>query len=159
MKPTHFLALTVLCLAAAGPSLAARDAHDHGHGKPATTLQLNAGQKWETDAALRSAMADIRQSMASSLPAIHENRMSTKAYDSLAKKVQGSVGAIVANCKLPPAADAQLHLVIADLLAGADQMAGKVKPAQRMNGAVKVVEALGHYGQYFDDPGFRPIEH
>ena len=158
--PSHLLiALTVLGLAAAGPALAARNAHDHGHGAAAVTLQLNAGQKWETDAPLRAGMGEIRQAMAGSLQAIHAHKMSAKAYDGLAKKVQSAVGQIVAQCKLPPAADAQLHIVIADLLVGADQMAGKVKGAPRVNGAVKVIGALQAYGQHFDDAGFQPIEH
>lgn len=110
----------------------------------------------ETDAPLRKAMGEIRQSIASSLHAIHENKFSAQAYGGLAKKVEGAVGDIVANCKLPPAADAQLHIVVADLLAGAEQMAGK---ARRMNGAVKVIGALDNYGKYFDDPGFQPIAH
>ncbi|WP_223879682.1 hypothetical protein [Dechloromonas sp. CZR5] len=159
MKPYILAALTVLSLAAASPSLAARDAHHHGHSPVSASLQLNAGKKWETDAPLRTAMGEIRQSMASSLHAIHENKMSAKSYDGLAKQVEGAVGQIVASCKLPPAADAQLHIIVADLLAGAEQMAGKVKEVKRVNGAVKVIGALDNYGKYFDDAGFRPIEH
>lgn len=159
MKSYFFAALTVLSLAAAGPSLAATGAHDHDHGTASATLQLNAGKKWETDAPLRAAMGEIRQLMASSLHAIHENKMSAKAYDGLAKKVEAGVGEIVAKCKLPPAADAQLHIVVADLLTGAEQMAGKVKQAKRMDGAVKVIGALDNYGKYFDDAGFRPLVH
>lgn len=159
MKPLLLIALTVLGLAVAGPSLAARSAHDHGHDTATTTLQLNAGAKWQTDAPLRAGMGEIRQAMAASLPAIHAKQMSAKAYARLAKTVQGAVGQIVAQCKLPPAADAQLHLVIADLLVGADHMAGKVKGTPRVDGAVKVIGALNTYGTYFDDPTFRLIEH
>jgi hypothetical protein len=155
MKPYLLTALTVLSLAAV-PAFAANNAHEHGHEAHGATLQLNAGKKWETDAPLRKAMGEIRQSMASSLHAIHENKFSAQAYGGLAKKVEGAVGDIVANCKLPPAADAQLHIVVADLLAGAEQMAGKAK---RMDGAVKVIGALDNYGKYFDDPGFQPIAH
>lgn len=153
--PTVFALLSL----AAAPVFAAGNAHDHGHEAHGAALQLNAGKKWETDAPLRKAIGDIRQSMAGSLHAIHENKMSAKAYNGLAKKVEGAVGEIVANCKLPPAADAQLHIVVADLLAGAEQMAGKAKQAKRMDGAVKVIGALDNYGKYFDDPGFQPIAH
>ncbi len=155
MKPYLLTALTALSLAAA-PAFAANNAHEHGHEAHGATLQLNAGKKWETDAPLRKAMSEIRQSMTSSLQAIHENKFSAQAYGGLAKKVEGAVNEIVASCKLPPAADAQLHIVVADLLAGAEQMAGQVK---RMDGAVKVIGALDNYGKYFDDPGFQPIAH
>ena len=159
MKPYLHLALTVFALHVGGVALAASPAHDHGHGATEHTLQLNEGKKWETDAPLRAGMLEIRKSMAASLHAIHENKMSTRSYDRLAKQVHASVGQIVATCKLPPAADAQLHIVIADLLVGADQMAGKVKGTPRMDGAVKVIGALEAYGEHFDDPGFQPIEH
>jgi hypothetical protein len=111
---THLLtALTVLTLAAAGPSFAANETHDHGHGTVSGTLQLNAGKKWETDTPLRKSMGEIRQSMASSLHAIHENKLSSRGYGALAKKVEDAVGNMVANCKLGTQADEQLHLIIA----------------------------------------------
>ena len=104
-------------------------------------------------------MESIRQTMAASLHDIHENRVSAAAYGKLAHRVEGEVGQIVANCKLEPKADAQLHLIVAELLDGAGQMAGKPKQAKRMNGAVKVIGALEKYSTYFDDPGFKPIPH
>lgn len=151
-----------LCLSITGiPFAATHDAaHNHQHEHAvAATLQLNAGQKWETDAALRQAMGNIRQAMAGSLHAIHENRLSKNGYAGLAKKVKNEVGNIVANCKLEPKADAQLHLIVAELLEGAGEMAGKVKTGKRQDGAVRVIGALEKYGQYFADPGFKPIEH
>lgn len=161
MKRKLLTALGVISLAVAGSALAAGNAaHDHGHAAAETTkLELNAGKKWETDAALRKAMESIRQTMAASLHDIHENRVSAAAYGKLAHKVEGEVGQIVANCKLEPKADAQLHLIVAELLDGAEQMAGKPKQAKRMNGAVKVIGALEKYSTYFDDPGFKPIPH
>jgi len=152
------LIATILLLAAA-PSFAAQDTHDHGQAQHSAKLQLNAGKKWETDAPLRKAMGEVRQSMASSLHAIHDNKLSPQAYGGLAKGVEGAVGDMVANCKLGPQADAQLHIIIADLLAGAEQMAGKAKQAKPMDGAVKVIGALNNYGKYFNDSGFRPITH
>ncbi|MBI2308670.1 MAG: hypothetical protein HYU78_15385 [Rhodocyclales bacterium] len=149
-----------LCLAAAGPALAATEhQHEHGHGAAATTLQLNAGQKWETDAALRLAMGNIRRTMAAALHEIHEDRLSAKGYGRLAHQVESEVGNIVANCKLTAAADAQLHVVVAELLAGAEQMAGKAKGGKRQRGAVQVIGALEKYASHFDDPGFKPIAH
>lgn len=158
----HILtALAVLSLTATGPALAANNAHDHGsaHGEAPATLQLNAGKKWGTDAALRQAIGGIRQSLAKNLNAIHNNRFPASAYGGLAHQVEGAVNDIVANCKLEPQADAQLHIIVADLLAGAEQMAGKAKQAKPRDGAIKVLGALDKYGRYFDDPDFQPIAH
>jgi len=149
-----------LSLSTAGHAAPAAHQHDaHAdHGAPAT-LQLNAGKKWGTDEALRKSMASIRQAVDASLHQIHENRLPAAGYGALASKVEGEVANIVANCKLEPQADAQLHLVVADLLAGSEQMAGKVKKAKRQDGAVKVIGALEKYATYFEDPQFKPIAH
>ncbi|MCK6406572.1 MAG: hypothetical protein L6Q60_11210 [Rhodocyclaceae bacterium] len=152
------LLLVTLCLALAGPALAASGGHEHGHGTPAT-LQLDAGKKWPTDAALRASMAEIRENMAAALHDIHEKRLPAKGYAALAGKVEQSVSRIVAECKLDARADEQLHIVVAELLAGAERMAGKVKGASRQAGAVRVIGALDKYAAYFDDPGFKPIAH
>ena len=157
MKPYLLTALTVLTLAATGPSFAANEAHDHGHGTTSATLQLNAGKRWETDTALRQAMRNIRQTMAGALHDIHENRLLAKGYGKLAQKVEAEVGNIVANCKLEPKADAMLHLVIADIGAGTDTMAGKDAKARPALGLVMVAQAVNQYGNHFDHPGFKPI--
>ena len=87
MKRNKLLVLAAICLAIAGSPFAATHeavhSHQHEPGTAAATLQLNAGQKWETDAALRQAMGNIRQAMAGSLHAIHENRLSKNGYTGL----------------------------------------------------------------------------
>lgn len=158
MKHAVLIVLTALTLVAT-PAIAVQDMHQHGHDAQGPTLQLNAGKKWETDAPLRRAMGEIRQSMASSQDAIHANKATAKTYAALAKKVESGVADIVANCKLAPAADAQLHIIVADLMAGAEQMAGKAKQGKRRDGAVKVIGALNNYAKFFDDPEFQPITH
>ena len=52
------------------------------------------------------------------------------------------VGGIVANCKLDPKADAMLHLVIADIGAGTDAMAGKDPKTRPALGLVRVAQAV-----------------
>lgn len=163
MKRNTFLILGAICLTITGTSVAATNAgahaHKHEHNVEAAKLQLNAGKKWETDGALRQAMGNIREAMAGALHGIHENRLSNKGYGALAQQVERQVGDVVANCKLGSKADEQLHLIIAELLEGADQMAGKVKQVKRQSGAVKVISALEKYATYFDDAGFKPIVH
>lgn len=163
MKQTKLLILSALYIAVAGTSLAAttHTAYEHKHEQAtaAKTLQLDAGKKWETDAPLRQAMSNIRQAMASNLHAIHENRLSANGYGKLAQKVEVEVGNIVANCKLSTQADEQLHIVIAELLGGAEHMAGTIKGSKRQKGAVQVIGALEKYATYFDDPGFQTIQH
>ena len=161
MKFTPIAAALALTVAALLPAQAATAAHDHGHSQshaaPTAALHLNAGQKWETDAPLRQAMARLRQHMAPALGPIHAKRLPAAEYARLGREVEAAVADIVAQCKLPPEADAQLHLVVAELLQGAEQMTGqRGKPR---NGALQVVSALDSYARYFADPDFRPLAH
>ncbi len=152
-------------LAALGLSLglvagaSAADAHKHEHDAAPAKLELNNGKKWATDAPLRKGMESIRKLMDASLHDIHEGKLSAAKYGALAKKVDAEVGGIVANCKLDPKADAQLHLVIAEIGEGVEAMEGKAKKIKRQTGAVKVIDALEKYGAHFDHPGWQPLAH
>lgn len=157
MKTTRLLALAAFALltGASLPALAA-DAHHHHDDSHASehTLQLKAGNKWATDAPLRQAMDGINRAMAKSLPLIHHQRFGDADYNALASAISRNVAYAVEHCKLAPDADAQLHLVIAELLAGAEAMEGQTA-APRHDGAVRVVQALKSYGKYFRHPGFK----
>ena len=97
--------------------------------------------------------------MAAALPAIHTNKLSSAKYNALARKTSNEVAHIVANCKLDPQDDAQLHLIIADILSGVEAMQGKTKGTQRQTGAITVLGALEKYDVFFDHPGWKPITH
>jgi hypothetical protein len=146
-------ATLVLALAFAGPAAAAGESHEHGHGAGEARLVLDHGRKWQTDAPLRQGMENIRAVVARDVQAIHANKATPKQYEALADKVKGEVAYIVQNCKLPEDADAQLHLVIAELLAGADAM----KAEHRREGVERVARALNQYGEFFNHPGWRKL--
>ncbi|HMZ82756.1 MAG TPA: hypothetical protein PLT94_10220 [Rhodocyclaceae bacterium] len=152
------VAAVILALCVASPLLAG-EPHRHDSHAAAHGLVLDDGRKWPTDPPLRDAMTVIRKDIDASLHDIHRNRLSNARYAALAATVEARVADIVANCKLAPEADAQLHLVIADLLDGAAGMAGKRKDVRRSQGAAKVVSALQNYGNFFDHPGWQPIAH
>jgi hypothetical protein len=149
-------AITV-ALAFAAPLAYGQAAHDHGHAAGEAKLVLNQGKKWPTDAPLRQGMDTIRAAVAKNVDAIHANKATAKQYEALATKVTAEVAGIVQNCKLEPEADAQLHLVIADLMAGAEAMEGKVKGETRRAGAEKVANALNAYGEHFDHAGWKRL--
>jgi hypothetical protein len=158
----QLLGMLAGALLAVSGAAAAEHKHDHDHGpaggaKP--QLTLDHGKKWPTDASLRQGMEQIREQVNAALPAIHAGKMSNAQYDALAKKVNDEVAGIIAACKLPAEADAQLHIVIADLMEGAETMAGKQKKAKRMNGAVKIIGTLDRYAAHFDHPDWKPIKH
>ncbi len=149
------LALAVLSGLAAVPAVAADAGHAH-EAQPGK-LKLDHGRKWATDEALRRGMTAIRAAMAARLDAIHRNTLAAADYRALGVTVEQEVARIVAECKLEPRADAMLHVVIADLMAGAEAMQGKAKTTPAA-GAHKVVQALDAYGSYFDHPGWAALK-
>jgi len=160
-KLSHFLSALLLSAGLiATPVLAAGPAdHKHDQADAPVSLSLDAGKKWATDQPLRKAMTNTRNALDAALHDIHENKFSAARYGALAKKISGEVNYMVSNCKLAPTADAQLHLIIADMLEGVEAMERHAKQARRVDGAVKVLGALENYGSYFDHPGWKPIKH
>ena len=139
-----------------GPALAQTAAHSHDAAAP-HKLSLNQGRKWATDEPLRAGMGRIRGLVEPQLGAAHAGKLTPAQYRELATQVENEVGGIVANCKLEPKADAMLHLVIADIGAGTDTMAGKDAHVRPAFGLVKVAQAVNRYSSHFDHPGFKPI--
>lgn len=151
--PPLLLALAMALSANAQAAGAADAHHAHEHGGAAATLQLNEGKPWPTDAPLRQAMGEINRALAKALPAIHRQQFADGDYQALAATVHQRVAYVVDHCKLDAQADAMLHLVIAELLAGAEIMEGKTA-SPRHDGAVRVRAALKSYGKYFRHPGW-----
>lgn len=135
-----------------------QDVHQPGQSAPAThQLKMNQGKKWATDEALRKGMTEIRGLIDAQLPAIKKGRLKPEDYAALGSKVQGQVGYIVQNCKLDPQADANRHIILEDIIAGADAMEGKDKKVNPHAGTNKAVAGLNTYGKYFDHPNWKGL--
>ena len=159
MNTRHTLLAVALAaafnLGTGAPVLAADPHHQHGAGEPAK-LVLDHGKKWATDEPLRKNMGDIRTALDAKKDGIHKNTLTPDDYKALGTLVEARVATIVAECKLAPAADANLHLIVAELVAGAEAMQGKsaTKPTA---GAIQTVRAVNQYGRYFNHPGWKPL--
>ena len=154
MKITTILA-ALIAVVAASPLTAAED-HQQHQAPAHLQLSLDHGRKWSTDEPLRAGMEKIRSSMARDLEQIHKGQLTADQYRALGTSIQQQVTTIINQCKLDPQADAMLHIVISDLLSGADAMQGKGEMPP-ISGAHKVVEALNAYGDYFNHPGWRSL--
>jgi len=147
-----------------GDEVQAQDAHEppdlHAShiaegGAAIAQLALDGERKWSTDEPLRAGMAAIHAAFDAEHAAIDSGSATDAQYDALAGLIDAQVLDIIRNCKLPPAADANLHLVIADLQRGTHQMRGADPARARHDGAVLVHGALEAYGRYFDDPAWQ----
>jgi hypothetical protein len=151
------LLVVLFAVGLAGNVIAEDDHHGHDdHHAGAVQLRLNDGAKWQTDAALRQGMTGVRNEIAAALPQIHEDRLPAGEYVTLATQVNNHLNGIIQNCKLPPEADAQLHIVLSDIYTGLEGMRGG---DDRRSGAVKIIMALDVYAKYFDHAGWQPVSH
>lgn len=151
-KTAASLSAAALLNAGAGIAFAQDHHHSHGHEQPAQ-LTLDNGKKWATDDNLRQSMSHIRDALAAELPAIHSGKATAEQYRALAQKTNDQIAFIVKNCKMDQKMDAVLHIVLADIIAGADAMAAQGGSDAR-KGAEKIARALDNYGTYFDHPGW-----
>lgn len=150
------LSAAALALTLGGALLTAPPAHAqheqaHEHEAHATAgLTLNNGARWATDEALRIGMQRIRDAAAPAIDA-GPHSLSKDAATALAVTVRGQVSYLVANCKLEPRADAVLHVLIAELLGGAEALE---HDAHAEGGLPRIEHALRQYPEYFEHPGF-----
>lgn len=151
-------ALAAICLSLLinAPAGAAGE-HDHGHdAHAASTLSLDHGKKWQTDAPLRKGMMSIKHEAMNAADAFHHDALTKPDAEKLAKHITGQVDYLVENCKLEPQADATLHVLIGDLLSGADALS---KQPLSSEGLPRIVKVLQLYPDYFDHQGWSGIEH
>ena len=152
-------AAILLCMS---PAAVSAQEHGHSHGyvhdmEKLVQLTLNDGKKWTTDNSLRQGMDRIRDALSAELPAIHSGKAAAEQYQALAQKVNDQLAFMVKNCKLEPKADAVLHLILADIIAGADILQAQ-HGGETHQGAVKIVHALENYAGYFDHPGWQGMK-
>jgi hypothetical protein len=148
-------ALAIALAFASTPAALASDSHSHG-GNATPQVQLDHGKKWATDSPLREGMGILRAALAQNHPAIPQARLSAAQYQVLGATVEHHVARIVAGCRIAPEADANLHVIVAELVAAADAMQGRSAEAPA-RGAGRAVAALDQYARHFDHPGWKRL--
>lgn len=143
---------TAISLYGLAPSVAtAAEAHAHADAANAHQLTLDHGRKWQTDEALRTSMIQIRA-------ALGELQSKQKAatgpdFQAAGNRIDSAIGYIVANCRLEPEADRNLHLVLEHMVKGSDGLKAS-DPQQHSAGMAELADALHLYGEYFDHPAW-----
>lgn len=154
----HSMAIKVFCTT--GLIFVATVAHADTHvpkaGTPQARTAAGPTHKWATDQVLRTDMENIRQTMIANQEGIEKERLSAKDYQRLAEVVDRNIADIVKNCRLAKDADAAFHdTVLADMSWGSEMMRTSPKVQVQRAGALAVMQALRHYGEYFQHPGWK----
>ena len=132
--------------------------HDHSHEQASThqTIQLNQDEKWPIDASLHIGMSKIKTSIEENISEIHHKKFTDAQYKSLAGKIDEQLAYLFENCKLPEDADAQLHILLFDIMQASQQMQSSDNPRA---GAITTIKALQKYPLYFDDKEWQALQH
>ena len=145
MRVSIALILAAGLAGTASPALAGQ--HDHG-AAPAKAAQEAPAKRFATDATLRQEMKGIRASV-EGLGHYEHGHMGPEQAVTLATAIEVHVNTIIANCKLPPDADAALHEIIVPLLRNAGAL--KKNPAD-LSAIAPMREAIASYDRQFN-PG------
>jgi hypothetical protein len=144
---------------AVGAWVTVRHAHQspghHHENETAAVLALNDGRRWETDLPLRTGMQRIRQAVDEAFTARAAGRFTAAEAKALSVTMQENVNYLIANCKLPPKADATLHVLIGELLAAAGQLVENPAAHAAWD---RTGQALRRYAEHFDHPGWIAFE-
>lgn len=156
---TIFGILLASGIMALAPLAGAQDEHSHDHGTPAAKASPpKPGGKFESDKPLRTHMGSIRNDIQGQMKAVHQKSIKAADYEKLSGKIDKTVKSIFKECKLKPEADAALHSILADIMAGSSTMKTGELDA-RLDGYLKVIQGLEEYARTFTDPTWKPIEH
>lgn len=154
----NYLMILSMAAALAVPYAASAAQHEHHADAAVPKLELHAGKKWATDAPLRKGMSAIRASVAGALAAAHSGKATAATYEAVAKEATGQIAYIVKNCKLDPKADAQLHIVVGEIMQAVETLEGKGAEKDRASGLLAIAGALNTYGEYFAHPGWKALD-
>ena len=137
-----------LGLAAATPAFAAHQHEPSAAAAPAPASAPATTKRFATDATLRREMQGIRASV-EGLGHYEHGHMGPEQAVLLANAIEDHVRTIIANCKLPPDADAALHQIIVPLMQNAGAL--KQKP-EDLSPIAPMRSALARYDAQFQQP-------
>ncbi|MFI4959588.1 MAG: DnrO protein [Lysobacterales bacterium] len=157
MKFRHVVTVVVLCAFSVLPwaSLAAKQHHHDANPVAAAAVPA---QRWTPDAPLREGMRRAHAAV-DELRHYEMGHMSAPMAVDRAATIEEAVTFMFAHCKLAPAPDAALHGVLVPLLDGAQALRADPK---NLEAIARMREAIAHYPQYFNDPGWdstTPVMH
>jgi hypothetical protein len=156
MKCKHAATAVILCAFSLAPW--AQAAQEHQHDTIATAAVAVPAQRWMPDASLRDGMRRVHAAV-DELRHYEMGHMSAPMAVDRATTVEQAVTFMFAHCKLAAEPDAALHGVLVPLLEAAQAL--KAAPGN-LEAIARMREAIAHYPQYFNDPGWdsaAPVMH
>lgn len=119
---------------------------EHSHKNQNGDLKLNNDQKWKSDAPLRKAMSEIKNIIAP-FQGINGQTIAPEQAEKASIMIKEQIDYMVANCKLSTEADTVLHVILGEIISGANDIS---TPNTLKQGTKVINNALINYETYFD---------
>lgn len=129
---------------------AVADSHVHAGAAVPAPPPAAIPTRHATDAPLRAGMRGIHAAVAALEHGRH-GHLDEVQVKRLAGQADAHIKDIFANCRLAPAADAELHEILVPLMEGTRAI--QARPAD-LSALGPMQQALERYARRFDDPGF-----
>lgn len=127
--------------------------------EPRADKTLKPIKKWPTDTSVQQGMDAIRQAMLGSKTGIDQEQLSTADYQRLAQAIEKAMTDWLKKRQLPKEANTAFEkIVLGDLTEGAERMRTSQKVPMQRVGALGILQALRHYGEYFEHPGWTSLD-
>ncbi|WP_295557735.1 hypothetical protein [uncultured Hyphomicrobium sp.] len=120
-------------------------------------IAASADAKWPADDVLRSGMAAIRKATLDSHTLVTHRRMPPASARSFAERIRKEADRIEADAAVPLTAKPDLKTLLADIVAGAEAVAGRGGELTPIDGIIQIDTALARYPERFDDPTWQPL--
>jgi len=121
----------------------------HDHASHSAVAPVATGEQWATDAPLREGMTRLQRTVEAALVGDPAQPIDDAEAIQLQKDIETHVSYLIENCQLPEQADAALHVLLIDLLKGAEALS---EPANREQGIQRILASLHQYPELFAAP-------
>ncbi len=101
-------------------------------------------------------MTKIKTSIETSLNEIHHENFTSEQYVTLSAEIYTDLNYFFKNCTFPSNADAQLHLLFFPIMQATEHISSSENARQ---GAIKVIQTLQKYPDYFHDINWKSLQH
>ncbi|MBN8911395.1 MAG: hypothetical protein J0H65_04910 [Rhizobiales bacterium] len=117
----------------------------------------SADARWPTDEPLRAAMAAIRKATLDNHTLVTHRRMPPADARRFADTIAKQASIARTGAQISPEAKAELEPILADIVSGADAVAGLGGALTPIDGIIQIDAALVRYPLRFDDPTWQPL--